>query len=700
MILACKNLKIIIMDIKHYLDVQIDQLDVEQARILLADLTTQIKFHNIQYHQLDLPKISDAEYDQLVKINNLIEAKFPELISQNSPNSQVGSAALEQFSKIKHSQPMLSLANGFERQDIVDWLARIDKNVTNQSNIVCEPKIDGLSFSARYELGELIYGATRGDGFVGEDITANLKTISNFPHVIKNAPQILEVRGEIYLDHHEFFKLNQYRSQKNLALFANPRNAAAGSLRQLDANITASRNLKYFVYALGEVSSSTLQNHFDSLNMLKDLGFVVNNDIKLCNNIDEIIDYYNHLYQIRANLGYDIDGVVYKVNSYLSQHQLGFVARSPRWAIAHKFPAEQAKTTIDNITIQVGRTGVLTPVAELKPINVGGVIVSRATLHNIEEINRKDIRIGDLVIIQRAGDVIPQVVAVDYEHRPHNSVKFVMPDICPSCGKPTVKEEDMVATRCNNGLNCSVQRLERLKHFASRLAFNIDGLGEKQIAFLLDKQLILYPADIFNLQARDESSLTQLKNYPQWGEKSVKNLYLAIDNAKVIELNRFIYALGIRFIGEETAKVIAEFFQTFDKLLSDSLNDDFIEKLQDIDGIGKKVATSLAEFFIQDFNRKICHDLSGHVEIKPLLKKDVISKINGKIVVFTGTFERLGRLQAKAEAESLGAKVSSTVSKNTDFLVAGSEAGSKLAKAKKLNITILSEQEWLNYIKS
>jgi DNA ligase (NAD+) len=678
---------------------ELGNLSEEQAKEELEYLATEINRHNILYHQHNAPEISDAEYDALIKKNNEIEAKFPRLTRADSPSHYVGSAPLDAFAKIIHSKPMLSLANAFDTADVEDFINRIKKKIFIEFSIVAEPKIDGVSFSARYENGHLIYAATRGDGLIGEDVTANVKTIKSLPKFIINAPAILEIRGEIYFEHADFFALNEMRAQDQLPLFANPRNAASGSLRQLDSKITAKRKLKYFAYALGEVSEEIADNQYELLKKLKDFGFVINDQIKLCNDLNELNDYYQQLYNSRPNLGYDIDGVVYKVNSFNMQETLGFIARSPRWAIAHKFPAEQARTIIDEITVQVGRVGSLTPVAELKPINVGGVMVSRATLHNKDEIERKDIRVGDTVIIQRAGDVIPQIVEVDKAQRSINSKAFEFPTNCPSCGGVVVKEEAISC--CINGLTCPAQSFERIRHFVSRKAFNIDGLGEKQVEFLMQKKLINSPLDVFNLEQNDKKSLTPLKRFSGWGEKSANNLFAAISNAKSISLEKFIYSLGIRYIGEETAKLLANFYGNFDNFkrsMATLENVEVKEELNSIHGIGIKVVTSLTEFFMEPINIDLIDQLNQILNIGICAKKNIISKISGKNLVFTGSLTNIGRDVAKLKAESLGAKVTSSVTSKTDYVIAGEDAGSKLKKAKELGIKILNEQQWIDLI--
>lgn len=683
-----------------------EKLDAKQAAKELARLAKEIAYHNALYYQHDAPEISDADYDALVKRNNAIEARFPDLVRPDSPSHQVGAAPLEKFGKVTHSLPMLSLANAFTPEDIDDFLERISRflglDADEVITIFCEPKIDGLSFSARYEKGKFVKGATRGDGITGEDITLNLQTLIGFPKTLhgKKIPDVLEVRGEVYMSHKDFQALNAAQEKSGGKIFANPRNAAAGSLRQLDSSITAKRHLRYFAYAAGEVSEALGDTHSEMLAQLEAFGFVVNPRNYLAQSKADILSFYEKLYSSRPTLEYDIDGAVYKIDRLDWQERLGAVSKSPRWAIAHKFPAEQAKTVLENIIVQVGRTGVLTPVAQLKPVNVGGVIVSRATLHNQDEIDRKDIRAGDTVIIQRAGDVIPQVVAVDKSLRPAHTKHFVLPDHCPACGSRAVREEDEAALRCTGGLVCPAQAVERLKHFASRNAFDIEGLGDKQIAAFWEDELLKDPADIFLLEERDAKSLTPLRNREGWGKKSAENLFKAINDRRTISLDRFIYALGIRYIGHTTAGLLARNYHSYENWKNAMLKvcdteSQERQELLNIDGIGMKAVEMLTEFFSEPHNLNVLQELETLLtitEVKAAAKHSVLS---GKTIVLTGTLERMTRSEAKSRAEALGAKVAGSVSKNTDFVVAGADAGSKLSKARELGVQVMDEDAWI-----
>jgi DNA ligase (NAD+) len=685
-------------------------LSRNEASEEIAHLSDEIRAHDKRYYQQDAPSISDAEYDALRQRLEALEKQFPELIAPDSPTQKVGTAPAEGFGKVRHSKPMLSLDNAFTEEDVREWDARIrDFLRLGEDDVleyVCEPKIDGLSFAARYEDGRLVRGATRGDGEVGEDITANLKMI--LPLELKNnPPPLLEVRGEVYMSHADFAALNALLPEKDQ--FANPRNAAAGSLRQLDPEITRTRKLSYFVYSWGEVSAGydVGKTHEDMLEKLANFSFRV---WVAYNRYEEhllphyrtgrlgLIDGYQRILRHRAQLQYDIDGMVYKVDRLDYQERLGFKARSPRWAIAHKFPAEQAVTKIEAIEIQVGRTGTLTPVARLTPITVGGVVVSNATLHNEDEIARKAVRVGDMVTIQRAGDVIPQVVGVR-EDMARGDEDYMFPTNCPACGAHAVREEGEVARRCTGGLTCPAQAVERLKHFVGRDAMNIDGLGAKQVEAFFTEGLIANPADIFSLEARDAQGLSRLKNREGWGEKSASNLFAAIEKAKTVTLARFIFALGIRHVGEETAKLLAKNFVSFAAWRDATLSDTAREQLLAIDGIGETVAEALIEFFREPHNAELLATLSGILTITdyvPPARLD--SAVAGKTVVFTGTLVRIGRKEAKAQAEALGAKVASSVSKKTDYVIAGEDAGSKLKDATALGVTVLSEEEWLTMI--
>lgn len=671
----------------------------EEVKAEINQLRRELEEHNILYHAKDKPKISDQEYDKLKLKLQRLEEKYPEFQDAKSPTMTVGYAPLEKFKKINHKYPMLSLTNAFDNEDIENFITRIRRflgvDESFELSFTAEPKIDGLSFSAVYENGTLKHAATRGDGLVGEDITQNILTLKGFPISISNTTS-LEIRGEVFMLKQDFLKLNQTREGKEEEPFANPRNAAAGSLRQLDANITRERNLHYFVWGGDNPSATTQQGMIEQF---KNLGFFINDQLKICRSADEMIKFYNYINEIRSELAYDIDGVVYKINDLQLQERLGELSNSPRWAIAHKFPAQKAITKINSITIQVGRTGALTPVAELEPVNVGGVLVMRATLHNEDEINRKDFRVGDTVTIQRAGDVIPQVLAVDLTKRPALSQPFTFPNFCPVCGSIAIKEEGEAIKRCMGGLKCKAQVIEKLRHFVSRNAFNIEGLGEKQIEEFYHLGLVELPADIFTLQTRDLSAGEQIKQIEGWGEKSTQNLWQAIENAKEISLDRFIYALGIRYIGEVNAKLLAKNFTYIDSLISAVKDEKVLENLLAIEGIGEKVASSIINFFSDPFNVDLINKLKEQVNISAYqLEVTSDSPIAGKSVVFTGQLEHMSRNEAKAIAERLGAKVASSVSAKTNYLVYGSDAGSKLSKAKELNIILLNEKEWLELI--
>jgi len=668
-------------------------------------LITDIRRHDDLYHTRDSPEISDAEYDKLRHELLDLEKEHPELITKDSPSQIVGAKPSSGFKTIRHSIPMLSLSNAFEEQDVIDFVVRVKKflNIPQVDllSVVAEPKIDGLSCSIRYECGQLKYAVTRGDGTEGEDITENVKTIRDVPQILKGGfPDILEVRGEIYMRKDEFLALNKSQEHKNEKIFANPRNAAAGSVRQLDSNITKTRPLRFFGYALGEISAPIADTQDGIRQKLKSYGFAQAEPIATCHSVDELMAFYRRVEIERPELAYDIDGVVYKVDRLDLQERLGFVARAPRWATAHKFPAERAVTIVKEINIQVGRTGVLTPVAELEPITVGGVVVSRATLHNEDEIARKDVRVGDHVIIQRAGDVIPQVVSVVVERRTENSLTFIYPLNCPACGSHAIREEGEVARRCTGGLICPAQAVERLKHFVSRLAFDIEGLGAKIIEEFYTDNLIRNPVDIFTLVERDKLSLTPLRLRQGWGDLSAKNLFAAIDKRRTISLERFIYALGIRQVGESTAKKLAGNFESLARFLEIFReNNNSISILSSIESIGESMAIDIIEFFAEHHNSEILEALLKEISVTDYsLPKNIDSPVAGKTVVFTGSLIKMTRAEAKSRAESLGAKVAGSVSSKTDYVVAGDDAGSKLTKARELIISVLTEDEWLNLI--
>ena len=685
-------------------DIPVEDLDRDQAAAELAALAAEIARHNELYHQKDAPEISDADYDALMRRNLAIEARFADLKRADSPSGTVGAAPASGFAKVRHARPMLSLDNAFDDADVEEFVARVRRflglDAAESIALVAEPKIDGLSASLRYEGGRLVVGATRGDGQVGEDVTANLRTIDDVPENLPAAvPEVMEIRGEVFMTRADFLALNEAQAAAERTPFANPRNAAAGSLRQLDSTITAARPLSFFAYAWGEVSERVADTHWEALSRLKAWGFSVNPLSRLCETVDETAALHGELLERRATLPYDIDGVVYKVNRLDWQDRLGTVSRAPRWAVAHKFPAEQAQTVLRAITIQVGRTGTLTPVAELEPVTVGGVVVSRATLHNEDEIERKDVRPGDTVIVQRAGDVIPQVVSVVKDKRPKRTRKYKFPTSCPVCGSSAVREAGEAARRCTGGLICPAQAVERLKHFVSRDAFDIEGLGRKHIDTFWEDGLIKTPADIFRLPDRAD----ELREREGWGEQSVANLFAGIDERRSISLERFIYALGIRQVGQATARLLAKQYGSLSAwraamtAAADRDSESYAE-LVDIDGIGPSVADDLLAFFGERHNRDVLDDLDAELQVEDFAAPEADSAVAGKTVVFTGTLERMTRNEAKARAEGLGAKVAGSVSKKTDFVVAGPGAGSKAKKAAELGLTILSEDEWLALI--
>ena len=685
-----------------------EELDEAEAAEELARLAKEIAHHDRLYYQKDAPEVTDADYDALRRRNEAIEARFPGLVRPDSPSRRVGAAPAEGFAKVTHAQPMLSLGNAFADEDVRDFFARIRRFLglaeDETVDIVGEPKIDGLSISLRYENGRFVLGATRGDGTVGENVTANLCTVADIPQQISGPmPDILEVRGEVYMGHAEFAALNRQREAEDQPVFANPRNAAAGSLRQLDATVTASRPLHFFAYSSGQHSGDIGASHWEFLERLRSWGFSVNPLAELCHSVEEVLALYHRIADSRAGLPYDIDGVVYKVNRIDWQQRLGQVSRAPRWAVAHKFPAEQAETVLKKITIQVGRTGALTPVANLAPVTVGGVVVSRATLHNEDEIARKDIREGDTVIIQRAGDVIPQVVSVVESKRPKESKPFVVPDHCPECDSLAMREEGEVVRRCTGGLICPAQAMERLKHFVSRNAFDIEGLGGKHIEAFRAENIVRTPGDIFRLAAREAAGEITLRQREGWGDKSVDNLFRAIEQRRTIEFDRLIYALGIRQVGQATARLLARNYGTLDAWRSamqeaQSREGEAYETLVDIDGIGPLVAADILDFFAEAHNREVLDDLANELTITEVAAPAAASPVSGRVVVFTGTLETMTRAEAKATAESLGAKVTGSVSKKTDYVVVGADAGSKAKKAQELGVDILTEQEWRELI--
>lgn len=688
-------------------EIAVEQLDETQAAAELAALAAELAAHDRAYYQEDAPVVSDAEYDALKRRNTAIEARFPSLVRDDSPSAKVGAPPATGFAKVVHTRAMLSLDNAFSEADLVEfvdgvrrYLKELRDDPTLPLDMMAEPKIDGLSISLRYEKGRFVVGATRGDGTTGEDVTANLRTLKDIPARITSAPDVVEVRGEVYMTKPDFLAMNDRQRQAGAKVFANPRNAAAGSLRQLDSTITAERPLRFFAYAWGETSEPLADTHEHFLDRLRGFGFHVNPKAKLCRDTAEMIAFFRELAAERSSLPYDIDGIVFKVNRLDWQERLGFISRAPRWAIAQKFEAEKAQTWLRAIRIQVGRTGTLTPVAELEPVTVGGVVVSRATLHNEDEIARKDIRVGDQVIVQRAGDVIPQVVAVVPEKRPADSAPFAFPDHCPECGSLAVREEGEVARRCTGGLICPAQAVERLKHFVSRDAFDIEGLGEKHISAFWQDGLIARPGDIFRFKAQ----AARIREREGWGERSTENLLAAIDGRRRINLDRFIYALGIRQVGQATAKRLAHHYHTFDawraamQAAGDPAADAWSE-LVNIDSIGPAVAGDLVAFFAEPHNLDVLDDLAREVTVEPYVSRAAsASPVAGKTVVFTGTLEGMTRSEAKARAEALGAQVAGSVSKKTDYVIVGADAGSKATKARDLGVHVLSEAEWLALI--
>jgi DNA ligase (NAD+) len=683
----------------------IQRVTAEQAKELIKKLSEEIKDYNIAYYQENSPKISDAEYDQLFFTLKNLEEKFPQYLTEDSPTQNVGSHILDKFEKHEHKTPMLSLANGFETKDIADFIDRTKRFLRTDDfpEIYCEPKIDGVSFSATYINGKLMTGATRGDGYIGEDITANIKTIKNFPRMITNAPEFLEVRGEIFIEKEDFIKLNQQQELQGKQIFANPRNSASGSLRQLDPSITRLRPLKYFTYGLGHSSMKFAGTQEKLLLALANFGFQTNKIGKLVNSLEELKAFYENLLVIRNTLAYEIDGVVYKVNSFELQQRLGFIARSPRFAIAHKFPAVIAETKLLGVIVQVGRTGVLTPVAELEPIKIGGVTVARATLHNFAEIKRLDIRIGDTVLLHRAGDVIPKVNEVNLSKRNGLEKIISVPTNCPSCNSLLHILPDDVIIRCDNGLSCPTQLVRSIIHFASKDALDIDGLGTRQIEFLQSIGLINNPIDIFFLEAKNTQSLTKLENMSGWGAKSVENLFNSIRDAKRTTLERFIYSLGIRQIGQSNAKILAKEFGTVKNFINSMLlltegDEEKYYQLRSLEGFADKTVNDIRNFFSCKQNVDTINQLVSILEIEDYENNTISSSITGLNVIFTGTLNSISRNEAKARAEKLGAKIVSSVSANTDLVIAGEKAGSKLKKAEELGIKIISEKEWLEII--
>ena len=717
--------------------VPVNKLTAEEAEAELARLAAEIARADAAYYDKDAPEITDAEYDALRRRNLLIEKRFPKLKRADSPSDKVGAAPSAKFEKAKHAVAMLSLDNAFNDEDVAEFVKRVRRFLglaeEDAITFTAEPKIDGLSLNLRYENGVLVLGATRGDGETGENVTANVLTIADIPKRLKAAPGVLEVRGEVYMSHAEFEALNDRLRReaeeegKAHEPFANPRNAAAGSLRQLDAAVTASRPLHFYAYGWGELSEPLAETQMQAVKRLEKLGFKINTLTKLCDSVEAMLAQYRLIEEQRATLGYDIDGVVYKTDRLDYQSRLGFVSRAPRWATAHKFPAEQATTVLEKIDIQVGRTGKLTPVARLKPVTVGGVVVENATLHNADYIKDKDIRVGDMVVVQRAGDVIPQIVEVVKEKRKKPAKKFVFPDKCPVCGSHAVNEVNPatgkadVDRRCTGGLICPAQAVERLKHFVSRNAFDIEGLGTKQIEAFHEEGIVKEPADIFTLRRRQAAGEIDLYRYdvddtgarkknkngeekPPTNKKSVDNLFDAIDARREIGLVRFINALGMRHVGETNARLFAQHYGDFKKFYEAAIvaRDAESEAYQDmlsIDGVGALVAEGVIDFFDEAHNREALDRLLAEVTPEQAEGTNADSPVAGKTVVFTGSLETMTRDEAKAQAQGLGAKVAGSVSAKTDYVVAGPGAGSKLKKAAELEVEILSEEDWAALIK-
>jgi DNA ligase (NAD+) len=696
------------MDKPDSLDLEVSKLNHNQAEKELEYLAYIIAKYNYAYYIEDCPLVTDAEYDLLFSRNNSIEVLFPSLKRSNSPSEKVGHVIENNIRKIKHYVPMLSLSNCFNFEELDDFIEKVNRFLghkgNNQVEFICEPKIDGASFSLFYLNGKLQWAATRGDGYEGEDITENVKQIKDIPFTVDTDIEKLEVRGEVFITKDNFIKINNEREEEGLQLFANPRNAAAGSLRHLDPIVTGSRNLHYFVYGLGIQSQEVAVNQRELLQYFIDKGFKVNAKFFHSSSIEDIRKFYNQIYDERSSIAYDIDGVVYKVNDFSLQKRLGFIARSPRFAIAHKFPAEKAKTILKDITIQVGRTGAATPVAELEPVNIGGVIVRRASLHNYDEIQKKDIRIGDTVVIERAGDVIPYVLEVDLTKRLDMSAPYNFPITCPVCNSSLYRDQDESAFRCIGGMKCEAQILQRLEHFTSKKAFDIEGLGQKQIKFLYQHHYIRTPADIFHLENKLDVNGLSLGQHQGWGKKSIQNLYSAINKAREISFERFLYALGVRHIGEVTAKTLASQYIRFDEFHADMrklVNGDesVIQRLFMSEGVGVAVVDSLKYFFAEEYNYHVVEELMKILRINDQNMIAIDSPISNKKIVFTGTLETMTRDEAKERAKTKGAKVMSAVSSGVDYLVLGKDAGSKLKKAEELGIKVISEEEWVTLSK-
>lgn len=693
-------------------DKPVDDLTEQEAAAELQRLAGEIAEHDRRYHDEDQPIITDAEYDALRRRNLAIEQRFPDLVREDSPTFRVGAPVSGKFEKVRHKIPMLSLDNAFSDQDVVDFVGRIRRYLKLSADapiaMTAEPKIDGLSLSLRYEEGRLVSAATRGDGQVGENVTANARAVADIPNVLAgDFPQVLEVRGEVYMTHADFLALNKRQEADGKQTYVNPRNTAAGSLRQLDPSITRARPLKFFAYAWGEVSEMPADTQMGMVAALASYGFRTNALMKRFEDAEGLLAHYHDIEEERATLGYDIDGVVYKVDDLALQARLGFVSRSPRWAIAHKFPAEKAMTILNGIDIQIGRTGALTPVARLEPVTVGGVVVTNATLHNAEEIERLGVMIGDTVTVQRAGDVIPQILGVIEDRRPPDARAFEFPTVCPCELKtPIVREgtaggAEGVVRRCSGEFACPFQRIEHLRHFVSRRAFDIEGLGEKQIEFFFhDPDLpVKSPADIFTLAERDGVNLKKLRDKEGWGAVSAANLFAAIEVRRTIPLDRMIYGLGIRHVGERTAVTLARAYgswQAFHDAALAIANGDLHarEEMDALEDIGDAVIDAIARYFIEEHNRALVEALAAQVNVQDAERPAGDSPVSGKTIVFTGALERMSRDEAKAMAERLGAKVAGSVSSKTDLIVAGPGAGSKLKKAQELGIEVIDEDAW------
>ena len=695
-----------------------ESLSRDAAERELARLAQEIRYHDELYYTHSAPELSDAAYDALRRRNEAIEARFPDLKRADSPSERVGAPPASSFAKVRHSRPMLSLGNALDDDDLAEFLARVRRflNLGEDEPVVLygEPKIDGLSATLHYQGGRLVLGATRGDGETGEDVTANLRTLRDLPHALAGAdlPERLEVRGEVYIGIADFAALNREREAEGEAPFVNPRNAASGGLRQLDPALTAKRRLRFFAHGWGEVSEPLGASQGDVLDRLAAWQFALAPHARRCRDLDEARALHREIQAAREALDFEIDGVVFKVDRLDWQERLGTAGRAPRWAIAYKFPAEQAETLLHRISISVGRTGALTPVAELEPVHVGGVTVSRATLHNEDVIAERDVRAGDTVVVQRAGDVIPQVVRVVEDKRPVGSQPFEPPAVCPDCGSHAVREEGEAVRRCTGGLVCPAQALERLRHFVARDAFDIEGLGAKQIEAFWAEGRVKSPADIFDLEVRDGDPHPPLAEREGWGETSAANLFRAIAARRTISLDRFLHALGIRHVGQSTARLLARRYGTVDawraamdaaaatasssapEAAADA-ESDALEALTEIDGIGPVVARAIVEFVAEPRNGAILDALRERLDIEPFAGPAAASPVAGKTVVFTGKLERMTRQEAKARAEALGAQVAGSVSKATDYVVAGADAGSKLKRAEALGVTVLSEDRWL-----